>query len=203
MKEGKSFQITQNEVFNAYKAVKANKGAGGVDRVDFEMFEKNWKKRLYMLWNRMVSGTYFPKPVRGVEIPKKNGKVRLLGIPTIEDRVAQVILRNRLEPCVEPIFYADSYGYRPNKFALDAVGIARERCYRMKWVIEFDIVGLFDNINHEHFMKFVKQRLTRAYTINLQKLNCQPYTKYRPNETTGGIFVSWRRKEEPPHRGLM
>lgn len=83
MKEGKSFQITQNEVLNAYKAVKANKGAGGVDRVDFETFEKNWKNRLYTLWNRMSSGTYFPKPVRGVEIPKKNGKVRLLGIPTV------------------------------------------------------------------------------------------------------------------------
>lgn len=96
MKEGKSFQITQNEVLNAYKAVKANKGAGGVDRVDFETFEKNWKNRLYTLWNRMSSGTYFPKPVRGVEIPKKNGKVRLLGIPTIEDRVAQMVLRNRL-----------------------------------------------------------------------------------------------------------
>ena len=80
---GKSFQITQNEVLSAYKAVKANKGAGGVDRVDFEMFEKNWKNRLYTLWNRMSSGTYFPKPVRGVEIPKKNGKVRLLGIPTV------------------------------------------------------------------------------------------------------------------------
>ena len=98
MKEGKSFQITQNEVLSAYKAVKANKGAGGVDRVDFEMFEKNWKNRLYTLWNRMSSGTYFPKPVQGVEIPKKNGKVRLLGIPTIEDRVAQMVLRNRLEP---------------------------------------------------------------------------------------------------------
>ena len=96
MKEWKSFQITQNEVLNAYKAVKANKGAGGVDRVDFETFEKNWKNRLYTLWNRMSSGTYFPKPVRGVEIQKKNGKVRLLGIPTIEDRVAQMVLRNRL-----------------------------------------------------------------------------------------------------------
>ena len=123
MKEGKSFQITQNEVLSAYKAVKANKGAGGVDRVDFEMFEKNWKNRLYTLWNRMASGTYFPKPVRGVEIPKRNGKVRLLGIPTIEDRVAQMVLRNRLEPHIEPIFYEDSYGYRPNKSALDAVGI--------------------------------------------------------------------------------
>ena len=140
MKEGKSFQISQNEVLNAYKAVKANKGAGGVDGVEFEGFDKDWKNRLYRLWNRMASGSYFPKPVRGVEIPKKNGKMRLLGIPTIEDRVAQMVLRNRLEPFVEPIFFDDSYGYRPHKSALNAVGAARERCYRMKWVVEFDIV---------------------------------------------------------------
>ena len=171
MKEGKSFQITQNEVLNAYKAVKANKGAGGVDRVDFETFEKNWKNRLYTLWNRMSSGTYFPKPVRSVEIPKKNGKVRLLGIPTIEDRVAQMVLRNRLEPHIEPIFYEDSYGYRPNKSALDAVGMARERCYRMKWIIEFDIVGLFDNINHEYLMKFVKHHSKEKW-VNLYIERC-------------------------------
>ena len=88
-------------------------GAGGVDGIELEEFDKNWKNRLYVLWNRMSSGCYFPKPVRGVEIPKKNGKVRLLGIPTIEDRVAQMVLRNHIEPFVEPVFHEDSYGYRP------------------------------------------------------------------------------------------
>lgn len=171
MKEGKSYQITQNEVLNAYKAVKANKGAGGVDGVGFEEFEKNWKNRLYVLWNRLASGTYFPKPIRGVEIPKKNGKKRLLGIPTIEDRVAQMVLRNRLEPLVEPIIYEDSYGYRPNKSALDAIATARERCYRMKWVIEFDIVGLFDNINHEYLMKFVRHHCKEKW-VNLYIERC-------------------------------
>lgn len=171
MKEGKSFQISQNEVLNAYKAVKANKGAGGVDGVEFEEFEKNLKNRLYKLWNRLSSGTYFPKPVRGVEIPKKNGKKRLLGIPTIEDRVAQMVLRNRLEPYIEPIFYSDSYGYRPNKSAIDAVGVARERCYRMKWVVEFDIVGLFDNIDHGNLMKFVKHHSKERW-VNLYIERC-------------------------------
>lgn len=171
MKEGKSFQISQNEVLNAYKAVKANKGAGGVDGVEFEEFDKDWKNRLYRLWNRMASGSYFPKPVRGVEIPKKNGKMRLLGIPTIEDRVAQMVLRNRLEPFVEPIFFDDSYGYRPHKSALDAVGAARERCYQMKWVVEFDIVGLFDNINHEYLMRFVKH-YSKEKWVNLYIERC-------------------------------
>ena len=98
-------------------------------QVDFEEFDRNGKNRLYVLWNRLSSGTYFPKPVKGVEIPKKNGKKRLLGIPTIKDRAAQMVLRNRLEPYIEPIFYEDSYGYRPHKSALDAVGAASQRCY--------------------------------------------------------------------------
>ena len=157
MLEGKTCHITKNEVLNAYRMVKANKGAGGVDGIDFDEFDKDWKNRLYKLWNRMASGSYYPRAVRGVEIPKKNGKMRLLGIPTIEDRVAQMVLRNHIEPYVEPIFQEDSYGYRPNKSALDAVGKARERCFKMKWVIVFDVVGLFDNISHDRLMELVKR----------------------------------------------
>lgn len=165
MKEGKSFQISQNEVLYAYKAVKANKGAGGVDGIEIDEFDKDWKNNLYKLWNRMSSGSYFPKPVRGVEIPKKNGKMRLLGIPTVEDRVAQMVLRNRIEPLVEPIFYEDSYGYRLGKSALDAVGQARKRCFHMKWVVEFDIVGLFDNIDHERLMRLVEYHVKNKWVI--------------------------------------
>ncbi len=157
MLEGKTCHITQNEVLNAYRIVKANKGAGGVDGVDLNEFEKDWKNRLYKLWNRMASGSYFPKAVKGVEIPKKNGNMRLLGIPTIEDRVAQMVLRNHIEPYAEALFLEDSYGYRPKKSALDAVGKARQRCFKMKWVIVFDIVGLFDNIPHEKLMELVRQ----------------------------------------------
>jgi RNA-directed DNA polymerase len=157
MNEGKSFEITKHQVLNAYKRVKANRGAGGIDGVELDEFEKKMKNNLYKLWNRMVSGSYFPKAVRGVEIPKKNGKKRLLGIPTIEDRIAQMVVRMSFEPKVEPIFSENSYGYRPNKSAIDAVGKTRERCFRMAWVIEFDIVGLFDNINHELLMKAVEK----------------------------------------------
>ena len=156
MTEGKSFRITQKEVLMAYKRVKANKGAGGIDGVDFKRFEEDFNNNMYKLLNRMASESYFPQAVRGVEIPKRNGKVRLLGIPTIEDRVAQMVVRNRFELKVEKIFLEDSYGYRPHKSALDAVGKARERCYKMLWLIEFDIVGLFDNINHEKLLRAVK-----------------------------------------------
>lgn len=196
MKEGKSFQISQNEVLNAYKAVKANKGAGGVDGIEIDEFDKDWKNNLYKLWNRMSSGSYFPKPVRGVEIPKKNGKMRLLGIPTIEDRVAQMVLRNRIEPLVEPIFYEDSYGYRPRKSALDAVGQARKRCFRMKWVVEFDIVGLFDNIEHERLMRLIAYHVKDNWIILYIK-RCLNTSIQMPN---GEIL---ERKSGTPQGGVI
>jgi RNA-directed DNA polymerase len=110
MKEGKSFEISQQQVLEAYKRVKANHGAAGIDGITFEAYEKDLKNNLYKLWNRMSSGTYFPKPVKGVEIPKKNGKIRLLGVPTVSDRVAQMVVQMNFEPLVEPIFHENSYG---------------------------------------------------------------------------------------------
>lgn len=156
MKESKQYNISKKVVLEAYKKVKFNRGSAGVDGVDFEKFEENLKDNLYKIWNRMSSGSYFPSPVLAVEIPKKNGGTRTLGIPTISDRIAQMIARMYLEPKVEPIFHKDSYGYRPNKSAIDAVGKVRERCWRYDYVIEFDIKGLFDNIDHELLMKAVE-----------------------------------------------
>lgn len=165
MNEGKSFQISQELVLTAYKRVKANKGASGVDGISFDEYEKELKNNLYKLWNRMSSSSYFPKAVRGVEIPKKNGKKRLLGIPTIEDRVAQMVTLMVFEPNVEKIFLDDSYGYRPSRSAIDAVRVTRERCWRYGWVLEFDIVGLFDNINHELLVRAVKAHTNEKWVI--------------------------------------
>jgi RNA-directed DNA polymerase len=145
--------------------VKLNHGAGGIDGVDFDEYEKDYRNNLYKLWNRMSSGSYFPKAVRGVEIPKNNGKKRLLGIPTIEDRVAQMVVRLNFEPLVESIFCDNSFGYRPNRSAIDAIGTLRERCWAMPWVLEFDIKGLFDNIDHELLMKAVRKHTDNKWVI--------------------------------------
>ena len=140
----------------AGEKVKANKGAYGVDEKSIQDFESNLKRNLYKLWNRMSSGTYFPPPVRAVEIPKSDGGVRLLGIPTVGDRVAQAVVKSCLEPIVEPKFHEDSYGYRPGKSALDAVGVARTRCWRKDWCIDLDIKAFFDTIDHELMMKAIR-----------------------------------------------
>jgi RNA-directed DNA polymerase len=165
MKEGKSFEISRHQVLEAYKRVKANRGAGGIDGVNLKEFEEDLKNNLYKIWNRMSSGSYFPKAVKGVEIPKKNGKARLLGIPTIEDRVAQMVVLMNFEPLVEPIFCPDSYGYRPNRSAIDAVGVTRERCWEMAWLLEYDIIGMFDNIDHELLMKAVRKHTDNKWVI--------------------------------------
>ena len=128
---GKPFGISKREVWQAYQKVEDNKGAPGVDGVALETFEKDLKNNLYRIWNRMSSGSYFPPPVRAVPIPKKGG-VRILGVPTIADRIAQTVVARRLEPRMEEIFHDDSYGYRPGRSAIDAVGICRERCWRYR-----------------------------------------------------------------------
>jgi len=141
----KPFDISKRVVWDAYERVKANQGAAGVDGESIAEFERDLKGNLYKLWNRLSSGSYFPPAVRAVEIPKAGGKgVRTLGVPTVADRIAQTVVRLYLEPAVEPEFHRDSYGYRPGRSALDAVGTCRERCWRYDWVIDLDIRSFFD-----------------------------------------------------------
>ncbi len=152
---GKTHPVTLEQVADAYRKVKANGGAAGVDGVTLEMLEAGKQPLLYKLWNRMASGSYFPKEVRGVEIPKSDGTGRLLGIPTVTDRVAQEVAKSVMEPIMEKEFHADSYGYRPNRSAHDAVNQCQLRCYEYRWVIDLDIKGFFDSIDHELMMKVV------------------------------------------------
>lgn len=165
MENAKPYSISKWVVQAAYERVKANKGTYGVDEQSIGDFERNLKNNLYKIWNRMSSGSYFPKPVKAVAIPKKNGGTRILGIPTVEDRVAQMVAKIYFEPSVEPIFYEDSYGYRPNKSAIQALEVTRERCWKTDWVLEFDIKGLFDNIRHDYLMELVKQHTEEKWVI--------------------------------------
>jgi RNA-directed DNA polymerase len=159
MSATKPFIIDKWLVYEAYKAVKANAGAAGVDQQSIEDFETDLKGNLYKIWNRMSSGSYFPPPVKAVAIVKKNGGERILGIPTVADRVAQMVVKQVIEPMIEPSFLPDSYGYRPGKSALDAVGITRERCWRYDWLLEFDVKGLFDNIDHTLLQRALKKHV--------------------------------------------
>nr|NGY94592.1 putative protein YkfC [Neochlamydia sp. AcF84] len=136
-----------------------------MDQQTLEDFDRNLKSNLYKIWNRMSSGSYFPPPVKAVAIPKKSGGERILGIPTVSDRIAQMIVKLMFEPTVEPYFHQNSYGYRPNKSALDAVGITRQRCWKYDWVLEFDIQGLFDNIDHDLLMKAVRKHTDNKWVI--------------------------------------
>jgi group II intron reverse transcriptase/maturase len=147
--EAKPYDIPKQLVWDAYQRVKANRGAAGVDGETLEAFEKDLKGNLYKVWNRMSSGSYLPPPVRLVEIPKESGGIRPLGIPTVADRVAQTVVKMVFEPQVEPVFHEDSYGYRPGRGALDAVGVARKRCWETDWVIDLDIKAFFDSIPHD------------------------------------------------------
>ncbi len=149
MSEAKPYDIPKQLVWQAYKRVKANRGAAGVDGESLAMFEEDLAGNLYKIWNRMSSGSYFPPPVRLVEIPKEGGGTRPLGIPTVADRVAQTVVKLVLEPIVEPVFHDDSYGYRPGKSALDAVGTARKRCWKADWAIDLDIKAFFDSMPHD------------------------------------------------------
>jgi RNA-directed DNA polymerase len=165
MPEAKPFVISKLVVWDAYQRVKANHGAAGVDGQSIEAFEADLKNNLFKIWNRMSSGSYFPPPVRVVEIPKASGGLRPLGIPTVADRVAQMVVKMHLEPLVEPHFHPDSYGYRPGKSALEAVATARQRCWRYDWVIDLDIKGFFDNLNWGLVLKAVRHHVKAPWVL--------------------------------------
>jgi RNA-directed DNA polymerase len=153
----KSFAISKRMVFDAWKRVKANRGAAGIDAESISEFEQNLANNLYALWNRLASGSYFPPPVKEVPIPKRDGGIRLLGVPTVGDRVAQTVVKHYLEPILDPLFDDDSYGYRPGRSAKDAVRVTRERCWKFDWVLEFDVKGAFDALDHGLMMKALRK----------------------------------------------
>lgn len=161
----RSFIIPKRLVWEAFQKVKTNGGSAGVDKESIETFEGKLGDNLYKLWSRMESGSYFPPPVKAVPIPKKSGGTRILGVPTIADRVAQTVVKMILEPMLEPVFDGNSYGYRPGRSALDAVAVVRRRNWEYDWVVEFDIKGLFDNIDHELLLRAVRKHCTVPWVI--------------------------------------
>ena len=165
MEKTKPFNIPKQLFVQAYKLVKANAGAAGIDEETLEDFAKDLRSNLYKLWNRMSSGSYFPPAVKAVPIPKKSGGERILGIPTVADRIAQMVVKLVFEPNVEPHFHPDSYGYRPNKSALDAISITRRRCWQYDWLLEYDIRGLFDNIDHQLLMRAVRKHTDNKWVL--------------------------------------
>lgn len=195
MSKTKPYEISKKIVYEAFLRVKANKGSAGIDEESIQEFELNLGDNLYKLWNRMSSGSYFPPAVKAVEIPKTAGGTRILGIPTVADRVAQMTVKLYFEPKVEPYFHVDSYGYRPRKSAIQAIEVTRKRCWRYNWVLEFDIKGLFDNIDHDLLMKAVDKHTQ----TNWIKLYVKRWLK-APFQTKEGLK---ERRSGTPQGGVI
>lgn len=196
MNKAKPYGISKWLVVEAYERVKANRGAEGIDRQTMQDFEENLKDNLYKLWNRMSSGSYFPPPVKGVSIPKSSGGERMLGVPTVSDRIAQTVVKLVVEPLMEPYFHEDSYGYRPGKSAIDAVGVARKRCWKYDWVIDLDIKAFFDNLDHELVMKAVSKHVK----INWALLYIERWLK-EPMQCGDGSLIA--REKGTPQGGVI
>jgi len=163
--ETKSIPISRQMVWEAYQKVRSNQGGAGVDEVSNQEFDADRSKHLYKLWNRMASGSYFPPPVKEVEIPKKDGSIRKLGVPTISDRVGQTVVKMFIEPRLEAVFNPNSYGYRPNKNAHQALQSVRKNCWKQDWVIDLDIKGFFDNIDHDKLMLAVEKHVPEKWAV--------------------------------------
>lgn len=196
MTSAKPYVIAKRAVWEAYQQVKANRGAAGIDGESIAMFEQNLSRNLYKLWNRMSSGSYFPPPVKQVEIPKAKGGTRKLGIPTVSDRIAQTVVKRIIEPILDPIFHQDSYGYRPGKSAKQAVAVTRKRCWQYRWVVEFDIKSAFDQIDHGLLMKAVRSHIKEGWILlYIERWLTAPF------ETTDGERVT--RQRGTPQGGVV
>jgi RNA-directed DNA polymerase len=192
----KPYVIAKRAVWEAYQQVKANRGAAGIDDETIAMFEQNLSKNLYKLWNRMSSGSYFPPPVKQVEIPKAKGGTRKLGIPTVSDRIAQTVVKQIIEPTLDPMFHPDSYGYRPGRSAKQAIAVTRKRCWEYDWVVEFDIKAAFDQIDHALLMKAVRSHIKEDWIL----LYIERWLK-APFETAEGTQVP--RERGTPQGGVV
>lgn len=192
----KPFNIPKKLFVDAFERVKANAGSAGIDKESLSDFERDLKGNLYKLWNRMSSGCYFPPAVKAVPIPKKSGGTRVLGVPTVGDRVCQMVVKIIIEPRVESVFLPDSYGYRPKKSALDAIGVTRQRCWQYDWVLEFDIKGLFDNISHELLMRAVRKHISEPWII----LYIERWLKAPMQQSDGTII---ERTQGTPQGGVI
>ena len=161
----KPYDIPKALAWEACLSVKANGGSAGIDQESLGQFEDNLSNNLYKLWNRLCSGSYFPPPVKGVPIPKKSGGVRMLGVPTVADRVAQTVVKQLLEPAIDPLFHVNSYGYRPGRSAHDAIAMVRRRSWEYDWVVEFDIKSLFDKIDHKLLMRALRKHCQTPWVL--------------------------------------
>jgi group II intron reverse transcriptase/maturase len=200
----KPYVIAKRAVWEAYQQVKANRGAAGIDEETIAMFEQSLSKNLYKLWNRMSSGSYFPPPVKQVEIPKAKGGTRKLGIPTVSDRIAQTVVKQIIEPKLDPMFHTDSYGYRPGRSAKQAIAVTRKRCWQFDWVVEFDIKGAFDQIDHGLLMKAVRSHIKEDWILlYIERWLLAPFETTRHSSATGAWHATRRSGQsdfdEPVH----
>lgn len=181
----KSLPISKRMVYNSYLKVAEKEGSAGIDKQSIEMFNENLKDNLYKIWNRMTSGSYFPPPVRTVFIPKKQGRERPLGIPTVSDRIAQGVVKYYLEPSLENIFHSSSFGYRPGRSAHDAIKQCQDNCIKQAWVIDVDIKGFFDNISHEILLGLLQKHTTEKWVL----LYAERWLKAGVQQKDGGIIT--------------
>ncbi|MDA8363292.1 MAG: group II intron reverse transcriptase/maturase [Gammaproteobacteria bacterium] len=192
----KSFVIPKRLIWEAWKRVAANQGAPGVDKESIQSFQKHLGRNLYTLWNRMSAGSYFPKPVRQVEIPKADGRTRTLGVPTVTDRVAQMVVKEWIEPGLENVFHSSSFGYRPGRSAHQALAQARRHCWRHDWVIDLDISNFFDTLDHDLLLKAVRKHVPESWI----RLYIERWLKC-DSETPDGELIS--RTQGTPQGGVV